>query len=183
METISKSECLLEKVTKLPITLITIIFGYTSDYPISFVYLISKSKKMQSIIHTLLSNISEKNQLTKEENEFIIKYKASEVLYLDFLEKTISKKIHGLPLKLPLLQQEYKKKVYCNTFHRNFVQLFDKYQSLEIFCSNGTYFKKKNRWFLRKLSEKNLIYFNNCIFMVNNIINLTLLLYSTSFFF
>ena len=102
---------------------------------------------MQSKIHKILSSISEKNQLSKEENEFIAKYKASEVLYLDFLEKTISKKIHTLPLKIPLPEKEYKQNLYCNTIHRNFVELFDKYQSLEIFCTDAIYSKKKTDGF------------------------------------
>jgi hypothetical protein len=118
--------CVLEKIKRLPIILITEIFAYTSEFPINFIYLISKSKKMQSKIHKILSSISEKNQLSRQENEFIKKYKLSEVLYLDFLEKTISRKIHTLPLKLPLLEKEYKTNLYCNTIHRNFVELFDK---------------------------------------------------------
>ena len=40
-----KSECILCQITKLPITIITEIFAYSSNLPISFIHIISKSKK------------------------------------------------------------------------------------------------------------------------------------------
>jgi len=165
---ISKSECILENITKLPITIITRIFAYQSDNPISFLHIISKSKKMQLILYTLLSNINPNNQLSKKVNEYIFKYKLSQKIYLSLLEKTISNKIHRLPLTLPTYKDEPKTD-YIKKVQESFAQLFDKYQSLKILCNDSTYWKKKNRWFLEKMSEKNVLYFNNCIFMVNNV--------------
>ena len=165
---IPKSECILENITKLPIIIITKIFAFQSDNPISFLYIISKSKKMQFILYTLLSNINPNNQLSKKVNEYIFKYKLSQKIYLSLLEKTISNKIHGLPLTLPTYKDEPKTD-YVKTVQDSFIQLFDKYQSLKILCNDSTYWNKKNRWFLEKMSEKNAVYFNNCIFMVNNV--------------
>ena len=141
---IPKSECILENITKLPIIIITKIFAFQSDNPISFLHIISKSTKMQFILYTLLSNINPNNQLSKKVNEYIFKYKLSQKIYLSLLEKTISNKIHGLPLTLPTYKDEPKTD-YVKTVQDSFIQLFDKYQSLKILCNDSTYWNKKNR--------------------------------------
>ena len=163
-------ECILERITKLPIIIITEIFAYSSNYPISFIYMISKSKKMQSIILKILERINSKNDLSIKSNEFILNYKISQKLYLTLLEHTIFNKIHGLPLSLPKLDaQQLKNNKYINIFYNNFIELFDKYQSLKIYCNDNTFIKKRNKWFLKRISEVNEEYFNNCVIIVYNI--------------
>ena len=165
-----KSECILEKINKLPIIIITKIFSYSSNNPIPFVFLISKSKKMQELILNILSIINSKNDLGKISNEFIFKYKITQKLYLTLLEHTITNKIHNLPLTLPILEEgEFEKNEYLKTIYNNFIEIFDKYQTLKVYCSDFTYNKKRNKWYLSKISDINDQYFNNCIFMVNNI--------------
>ena len=175
---IVNNECILEKITKLPITIITEIFAYSSNFPISFIYIISKSKKLQSIILKSLERINSKNDLDSKSNEYILKYKITQKLYLKLLENTIFKKINNLPLTLPKLDEEQlNNNKYLNIVYNNFIELFDKYQSLKIYCNDNTFNKKRNKWFLKKISEINEEYFNNCIIIVDNIEDIESIIY------
>ena len=165
-----KSECILCQITKLPITIITEIFAYSSNLPISFIHIISKSKKMQEILFKILSRINSKNDLGQKTNEFIFKYKLSQKVYLALLESTISKKIANLPLTLPTLdEKEMNSNEYLTIIYNNFIDIYDKYQSLKVYCNDSIFNKKRNKWYLKKISEIKEEYFNNCVFIVYNI--------------
>ena len=129
-----------------------------------------------------MSRINKKNNFSPKLNEYILKYKQSQKLYLTLLEKTISKKIHQLPLELPLIDQGNNE--YNKVINDNFNQIFGKYSDLKIYCNDKTYSNKKNKWYLQKLSDINKEYFNNCVFIVNNIEDIEsiiLLLYNNKF--
>ena len=165
-----KPDCVLSNINKLPITIITGIFAYSSNSPSQFISLISKSKKMQEIIFNVLSRINPKNEFNPKSNEFILKYKLSQNIYLTLLENTISKKIKNLPLKLPLLDEEdLKNNEFLKIIYNSFIKIFDKYQSLNVFYNDTTFNKKRNKWYLKKTSEMHEKYSNNCIFIVNNV--------------
>ena len=165
---ISKKKCILEKINKLQIILITEIFALCSKYPIKFIFVVSKWEKIQSLIRKVLSRINTKNDFSPQVNEYILKYKLSEKLYLTLLEKTISKKINKLPLDLPLLNHGENK--YSKIINKNFNQLFAKYSTgFKIYCNDATYSNKKNKWYLSKISEIKTFFFNNCVFIVNSI--------------
>ena len=177
-----KKRCILEKVNKLQFILISEIFALSSNYPIKFIIIVSKWEKIQSLIKKVLSRINTENNFSPKINEYILKYKQSQKLYLTLLEKTISKKIHQLPLELPLIDQGNNE--YNKVINDNFNQIFGKYSDLKIYCNDKTYSNKKNKWYLQKLSDINKEYFNNCVFIVNNIEDIEsiiLLLYSNKF--
>ena len=178
----SKKRCILEKVNKLQIILITEIFALSSNYPIKFIIIVSKYEKIQSLIKKVLSRINTENNFGQQINEYILKYKQSQKLYLTLLEKTISKKIHKLPLELPSLDQGSNE--YNKVINENFNQIFGKCSDLKIYCNDETYSNKKNKWYLQKISEITTEYFNNCVFIVNSIDDIEsiiLLLYNNKF--
>jgi len=178
----SKKRCILEKVNKLQIILISEIFALSSNYPIKFIIIVSKWERIQSLIKNVLSRINTDNTFGPKINEYILKYKQSQKLYLNLLEKTISKKIHKLPLELPSLDQGNND--YNKVIKENFNQIFGKYSDLKIYCNDETYLNKKNKWYLQKISEINTEYFNNCVFIVNSIDDIEsiiLLLYNNKF--
>lgn len=178
----SKKRCILEKVNKLQFILISEIFALSSNFPIKFIIIVSKWEKIQSLIKKVLSRINTENNFGPKINEYILKYKQSQKLYLTLLEKTISKKIHKLPLELPSLDQGGNE--YDKVISENFNQIFGKYSDLKIYCNDMTYSNKKNKWYLQKISEINTEYFNNCVFIVNSIDDIESiisLLYSNKF--
>jgi len=68
-------ECILQNITSLRICLITEIFAFSSNFPFRFLYLVSKSKKLQKLIKEILSNINmDNNFLSKQTLKYINNY-------------------------------------------------------------------------------------------------------------
>ena len=70
----SKKGCILEKVNKLQIILISEIFALSSNYPIKFIIIVSKWERIQSLIKNVLSRINTDNTFGPKINEYILKY-------------------------------------------------------------------------------------------------------------
>ena len=58
---------------------------------------------------------------------------------------------------------------YLTIIYNNFIDIYDKYQSLKVYCNDSIFNKKRNKWYLKKISEIKEEYFNNCVFIVYNI--------------
>ena len=167
-------ECILQKITSLRICLITEIFAFSSNFPFRFLYLVSKSKNLQKIIKEVLSNINmENNFLSKQTLKYIDNYILAQKIYLPLLEKTIEQKILGFNFDFPGLdtiqniesEDDYKSVVYNDLKE----ELYEKYNSLKIFVNHMKYTNRNNRKFLEKISESDIGYYNNCIFILDDI--------------
>ena len=174
-------QCVLQNIKTMKISLITHIFAYSSNFPFRFLYIISKSKKMKEIINSLLANILLENKLSLECQSYINKYKLAQKIYLPISEKIIEQKINGFSFTFPELKSFpdiNPKDKYAEIIYNNLKEeLYEKYNSLEVFCNDIKYQNKKNKWFLKKISDKNNIYFNNCSFIIDDIESIEVIIY------
>ena len=179
----NNNECILQKIISMKISLITEIFAYTSKFPFRFLFIISKFKKLNAKIEEILSNIDmEYNNLNKSTLSYIKKYKLAQKIYLPIIEKTIEQKILHFNfdfLKLDnslnniIDEENYKNVIYNNLKE----ELYEKYNSLKIYCNDLTYKNRNNKWFLEKISDKKKEYFNNCVFIINDILSIEIIIY------
>ena len=175
-------KCILQKVSKMKISLITNIFAFSSKFPFRFLYLVSKSKKLNNIIEEILSYINmNNNDLNKQTLNFVNKYKLAQKIYLTIIEKTIEHKISGFKLVFPELgkisniisENNYKEVVYNNLKE----ELFEKYNSLKIYFNDLKYKNINNKWFLKNISGKKNEFFNNCLFILNDLLSIQIIIY------
>ena len=171
MESIPKRQkysCILEKITKLKITILTEIFAYASNEPITFLYLCRESTNLNKIISVLISNIAKDNSLGDQANEAIEKFKISRKTYLSLLKQTISEKLFASNFKIPNLPKNLNT-VYDKMIFENFKDKYNKYEdTFIIYCSENIFKQKRKKWYLKILTIKNNLYFNNCVFMVES---------------
>ena len=178
---INNYECILQKITIMKISLITKIFAFSSNFPFRFLYIVSKSKKLREKIEETLSGIDlDNNYLSKETVNYINNYKCAQKIYLSIIEKTIEQKILGFKINFPDLNKIpniNNKNKYENVVYNNLKEeLYEKYNSLKIYCSDLKYKNRNNKWFLEKISDKNNKYFNNCSFIINDILSIEILI-------
>ena len=175
-------KCILQKVSKMKISLITNIFAFSSKFPFRFLYLVSKSKKLNNIIEEILSYINmNNNDLNKQTLNFVNKYKLAQKIYLTIIEKTIEHKISGFKLDFPELgkisniisEDNYKEVVYNNLKE----ELFENYNNLKIYFNDLKYKNINNKWFLKNISGKKNEFFNNCLFIINDLLSVQIIIY------
>ena len=175
-------KCILQKVSKMKISLITNIFAFSSKFPFRFLYLVSKSKKLNNIIEEILSYINmNNNDLNKQTLNFVNKYKLAQKIYLTIIEKTIEHKISDFKLDFPELgkisniisEDNYKEVVYNNLKE----ELFENYNNLKIYFNDLKYKNINNKWFLKNISGKKNEFFNNCLFIINDLLSVQIIIY------
>ena len=175
-------ECILQRLTTMKICLITDIFAFSSNFPIRFLYIVSKSKKLQKTIKEILANINvDNNIISKQTLIYYNKYILAQKIYLHIVEKNIEQKIVGIKFDFPALNTiegiDIKDK-YVNIVYNNLKDcLYEKYNSLKIFCQDLKYKNKNNKWFFESISNKNNEYFNNCAFITNDIESIQMIIY------
>ena len=176
-------ECIFQKITTMKITLISNIFAYISDFPIRFIYILLKSQKLQSIIKNILENINidNNNILDKQTLISINKFKLAQKIYLAIIEKIIEQKIEGYKFDFPELNKISGINIdekYAKVVHNNLKEfLYEKYNSLIVFCSDIKYKNRNNKWFFKRFSERNNEYFNNCAFLIDDIESIQIIIY------
>ena len=175
-------ECILQNITSLRICLITEIFAFSSNFPFRFLYLVSKSKKLQNIIKEILSNINMNNNfLSKQTLKYINNYIYAQKIYLPLLEKTIEQKISGFNFNFPELdtipniksENGYENIVYNNLKE----ELYEKYNNLKIFVNDMKYKNRNIRRFLEKIPDLDIGYYNNCVFIIDDIESIQTIIY------
>ena len=166
----------------MKISLITEIFAFTSKFPFRFLYLVSKSKKLQMIIKEILSYINMDNNFFSEKTlKYINNYKLAQRIYLPLIEKIIERKSLSYKFDFPELKilsninskDDYEKVAYNNLKE----ELYEKYNSLKIYVNDEKYKNRNNKWFFAKISEIDNEYFNNCVFMVDDIESIQIVIY------